>query len=319
MISSLLSVSSKGMLALGLTTVFFWAVTGAAAARRVGRPRLRSALLGGVLPVVGSVIVLAMGAQRPRRAAAAPATGPTPAAQPISAFPAPATVVQEGSWGSPPPRPTASPAITHGWGSPQPSPAPDSTSTATWGAPAPSLPPAPVLPAAPAPVTPPLVSQPTDETPRRRSTLQLAVASAGCLALLVSLVIPWVSLRTPGIDVGPYSGGDSWVTAAPTVLAAATLAAAAALHARRPRGTWAVLGAAVASCTCLLAMELLLVANAAEKVLRHFRDVPSSVKAGWGDGAVLLLLSGLIAATWSVLAIATCPEREGGPRGRRRS
>ncbi|MCW2607782.1 MAG: hypothetical protein JWO60_2475, partial [Frankiales bacterium] len=107
-----------------------------------------------------------------------------------------------------------------------------------------------------------------------------------------------------------FGAGTFGVTGGVVVLAALVLVAVAAAHVARPRGTWPVLGAAVGATALLVALELLLATDAARDLVALAGDrVPRGTGVRSGRGARSLLLAGVLASLWAVLAIATCPAR----------
>lgn len=295
---STLLMRSAGLLLL--TAMLFWAVLGAALARRRGRSRTSGALISGLLPGLGAVVLLLL---RDRLNREPPAPAPAPRA---AATPAPP------AWGAA----TAAPAQQNAWGSPY-----AGTSTAwgtgsAWstepqvGVPLPAWNPAPQpLAAAPA--------SHAEPEPTRGSMLPaliLTPVALACVLLLGALFEPWLVARVSGTRTS-YTGGASPVTALPLVAATLLLAGAAALHLHRPRGSWPVLGAAVGASSILLSLQLILVTQAVGEVLEGLSEfLPESADVTHSSGAILLLLAGICATAWSVGAIASCPPSAAGSR-----
>lgn len=294
-----LLMRSAGLLLL--TAMLFWAVLGAALARRRGRSRASGALISGLLPGVGALVLLLLHDRAQREAPAPAAPPPAPAAPAPSATPA---------WGSPP----SAPAQQSGWGSPY-------AGATTWGSPStwstePQVGvPLPAWTPAPQPLTPASAPGP-DPAPRSSMlpALILTPVALACVLLLAALLEPWLVARVSGTRTS-YTGGASPVTALPLLAAVLLLAGAAALHLHRPRGSWPVLGAAVGATAILLSLQLILVTQAVGEVLAGLSEyLPESADVTHGSGAILLLLAGICATAWSIGAIVSCPPRAASSR-----
>jgi hypothetical protein len=313
LLSNLTSLLLRSAALVAMTTALFWAVVGAAAARRTGRRRGRGALIGGLLPVVGSCYLL-----RPvRTTTTAASTGPLPLPVPQPALAPPAA----SGWGQAASSPAGGSAGTWGagtssWSASTATP-PAATAAGSWGstagAPA-AWAPAPYEPAfelAPA-------TSPVPDTGNGGGVLAMAaplgLALTACVAVAASLAEPLIVIKAPVVGSQSVLGGSTGFTATPLFVMILALALASAASTRWPRGTWSVVGAGVGATAILIALQLLLVTHAAATVLAtasHYTQRDATVDVG--SGSYLLLLGGLLAFAWSCAAIAACPARPSTP------
>ncbi len=128
----------------------------------------------------------------------------------------------------------------------------------------------------------------------------------GGLVLLLGLWRPWVRVTAQRLLDEDYSGTTSAFTAVPVAVAATVLIAGSVAFALRPRGS-AVVPALFTSTGCVLVgAQLLLVTGASGEVVRRFAPVTGTGAAvSGGQGAVLLLVGGLLGTLWALAALAT--------------
>ena len=303
MVDALASLLLRSSLLVLLTAALFWCVAGAAAARCSGRSRLVGALVGGVLPVLGAPLMLL-----PRRGVAStprpPALQPSPSGldgwnRPTAPTTAPVAQVAGSGFA----RQSTAPAFAGlSAGAPRPGATSGFRSLPAVHAPAPQ----PLL----GPFSGDIARPPASGAGHAGRLLLLVPAALAVLALLASAVQPWLVVRTADVQAMSVRAATFGATGFLVIGAAALLAVVAVLHVLRPRGTWAVLGAAVGATALLVSLELLLATDAATYVVAVAGDrVPRGTGLRAGRGARSLLLAGILSWLWAFLAVATCPAR----------
>lgn len=306
MLSTVTGILTQATLLVLLCTALFWAVVGAATASRMGRPVLASAALSGLLPVLGTALVLVLADRRP------PVPGRV--APPRDSFssagpPAPASLYAPPTSPYAPPPPATGYARAMGYGS--------SGSVADY------LPPgsSDYLSPGSSDYLPPgsqVVHQPPAASRGGSTRLSPAAVGGGSVVaalialpalvaavlLLLCLPRPWVQVRAQGLLEESFQGDGSMLTGLSVVLGAIALVVAALGFNRRPAGRWVVLGAASSTVWLLVGLELLLVTDAAEALARRLSTVAQrQASVDGGSGAHLLVVAGLLGLNWCVAAL----------------